>query len=160
MNVRAATVADREVLHRLYREFFAVDSPAPHEGISVEDELTEVNEIVESNLAFLAEMGDEPVGFALARRRRGTEGRLTDLYVRPDARRAGVARALARAASAALRDLGATHLTLWVDTANAEARAVYRRWGFREQALQLVVELDALEPRLAGSPGGDRKSVV
>jgi hypothetical protein len=58
-----------------------------------------------------------------------------------------------------LRDLGATHLTLWVDTANAQARSVYRRWGFREQTLQLVVELDALEPRLAGSRGGSFGSI-
>jgi ribosomal protein S18 acetylase RimI-like enzyme len=159
VNVRVATGADRETLHRLYREFFAEHSPAPYEGIAVEDELAEVDEIVESGLAFLAENGSEAVGFALARRRGGTEGRLTDLYVRPDARQAGVARALARAASTALRELGATHLTLWVDTANAEARAVYRRWGFREQALQLVAELDTLEPRLAGSRGGSFGSI-
>jgi ribosomal protein S18 acetylase RimI-like enzyme len=159
VNVRAATVADREELHGLYREFFAEDSPAPYEGIAIEDELEEVDEIVESGLAFLAERDAQAVGFALGRRRRGTEGRLTDLYVRPDARRAGVARALVRAVSGALREQGATHLTLWVDADNAEARAVYRRWGFTDQTLQLVAELDALEPRLERSRGDSFGSI-
>jgi ribosomal protein S18 acetylase RimI-like enzyme len=155
VTVRAATVGDRESLHRLYREFFAEDSPAPYEGIEVEDELREVDEIVESGLAFVAERDGAPVGFVLARRRGGTEGRITDVYVRSDARRSGVARMLMRAAAAALRDLGATHVTLWVDDENTNARTVYRRWGFREQAIQLVVELDALEARLSGVAPGE-----
>ena len=154
MNVRVATTGDREAMHRLYREFFTEDSPAPYEGLSLDDELEEVDEIVESGLAYLAERGGEAVGFALARRRRGTEGRLTDLYVQPDARRAGVARALVRVVSAALRDSGATHLTLWVDTDNAPARAVYRRWGFTEKTLKLVSELDSLDARLGGADRG------
>jgi ribosomal protein S18 acetylase RimI-like enzyme len=151
--VKRATEADREALHMLYREFFAEDAPAQYEGLTIEDELAEVDEIVGAGLAFLAESGGVPVGFALARRLRGTEGRLTDLYVRPAARRVGVAQALVGSASAALRDLGATHLTLWVEAANAEARAVYRRWGLRDEMLRLVVEIDALEARLGGGRG-------
>jgi ribosomal protein S18 acetylase RimI-like enzyme len=150
VNVRVAADGDRDTLQRLYREFFAEDSPARYEGIAVEDELAEVDEILASGLAFLAESRDKAVGFLLARRRGGTEGRITDLYVRPGSRRAGVARMLVRAAVAALRELGATHVTLWVDEDNANARTVYRRWGFREQALRLVTELDALEARLSG----------
>jgi ribosomal protein S18 acetylase RimI-like enzyme len=153
VNVRAATSADREALHGLYREFFAEDSPAPYEGIDIEDELTEVDEIVDSGLAFVAEEGGQSVGFALARRRGGTEGRVTDLYVRPHARRRGVAAALLRAAVEAFRETGTTHVTLWVDSDNAEARAVYRRWGFAEKTLQLVAELDALEGRLGSGRG-------
>jgi ribosomal protein S18 acetylase RimI-like enzyme len=159
VNVRAATPADREALRVLYREFFADDSPAPYEGISLEDELAEVDEILGSGLAFLAEDGDDAVGFALARRRGRTEGRLTDLYVRPRARRRGVAGALVRAVVAAFRGTGVTHVTLWVDTDNAEARAVYRRWGFAEKTLQLVVELDALEARVGSRRGASFGSI-
>ena len=159
MTVKVATAADRDALHTLYREFFAEDQPAPYEGLTIEDELGKADEIVAAGLAFLAEREGEPVGFALARRLRGAEGRLTDLYVRPGARRAGVAQALVRAASAALRDLGATHLTLWVDAENAQARAVYRRWGLHEEVLRLVVEIDALEERLAGARGDSFGSI-
>jgi ribosomal protein S18 acetylase RimI-like enzyme len=159
LTVRAATTADRDALHTLYREFFTEDAPAPYEGLTIEDELGEVDEIIAAGLAFLAEREGEPVGFALARRLRGSEGRLTDLYVRPEARRGGVAQALVRAASAALRDRGATHMTLWVEAENARARAVYRRWGFKEEMHRLVVEIDALDDRLAGGRGDSFGSI-
>jgi GNAT superfamily N-acetyltransferase len=154
VNVRAATSADGEALRGLYREYFAEIAPAPYEGVTVDDELAEIDEVVESGLAFLAERGADRVAFVLARKRGGTEGRITHLYVRPESRRGGVARALVQAAAAGLRELGVTHLTLWVDEANASGRTAYARWGFREQARLLVAELDALEARLGGLARG------
>jgi ribosomal protein S18 acetylase RimI-like enzyme len=159
VSARPAGPADRDALHRLYRDFFREAPPAAYEELTVEDELPEVDEIVASGLAFVAERGGEPVGFALARRRRGGEGRITDLYVRPDVRRHGGAAALVRAAASALRERGVTHVTLWVDARNADARAVYRRWGFREERLALVAEVAALDARLARSRGGSFGSI-
>jgi ribosomal-protein-alanine N-acetyltransferase len=152
VNVRRATAEDRGTLHELYREFDTECTLPPYQDVSLEDELAEVDEAVESEIALLAEdEGGRPLGFALARRKRGTEGVLTDLYVRPEARRAGVASALVRAAVGALRERGVTHVTLWVDESNATARAVYRRWGFRERVLSLVAEIEPLEARLRAS---------
>ena len=68
--------------------------PPPHVDHDPEQEIHEIREIVDSGLAFLAEEDGAPVGFALARRTDTRLGRLTDLYVVPDARRGGVAAAL------------------------------------------------------------------
>ena len=152
MIVRRATADDREGIHRLYSEFFEESPPAPFSGAALEDELAAVDGILESHIAAVAEDGDEVVGFALARRKRGSEGYVSDLYVRPEARRKGVARELMRVVTEALREAGATHVTLFVDADNTDARAVYRRWGFGERVSQLVVETGALLARLGG-PG-------
>jgi ribosomal protein S18 acetylase RimI-like enzyme len=156
--VRRATADDREGIHRLYSEFFEESPPAPYSGAALEDELAAVDGSLESHIAAVAEDRDELVGFALARRKRGTEGYVSDLYVRPAARRKGVARELMRFVTEALREAGATHATLFVDADNADARAVYRRWGFGERASQLVVEADALLARLGG-PGTSYGSI-
>jgi hypothetical protein len=49
--------------------------------------LAEVDEILADGLAFLAEEDSEIVGFVLARRKEGTRGLLSDIYVCPQARR-------------------------------------------------------------------------
>jgi ribosomal protein S18 acetylase RimI-like enzyme len=154
VTVRPATTADREALRELYAEFFELSPPPPYSGATLEDELAEVDEILESHVAAIAEEEDRPVGFALARRKRGAEGQITDLYVRSEARRQGVAAALTRNVTEALREAGATHVTLYVDAGNSDARAVYGRWGFREQVRKLVVEAEALEARLSAEGRG------
>jgi ribosomal protein S18 acetylase RimI-like enzyme len=160
VNVRAATSADREAIHGLYAEFFAEQPPPPYRGAALEAELAEVDGILESRIAAIAEDDGDAVGFALARLKRGSEGYVSDLYVRPDARRRGIARALMLFVTRALRDAGATHVTLFVETENSDARAVYRRWGFGERVLQLVAETDALDARLgAGERGASYGSI-
>ena len=133
--IRRATTADRETLHELYRAFFAEQPPPEYYGVSIEHELTEVDEIVGDGLAFVADEDGAIAGFALARRKEGTRGVLSDIYVRPEARRKGLATALTAAVTDALAESGVTHVTLSVDPQNAAARAAYASWGFREQEL-------------------------
>ena len=83
-------------------------------------------------------------------------GRLTDLYVVPEARRSGVAAALVRAVVEALARDGAEHLDLDVLASNTGARAVYHRWGFVEDTVVLVAPVAALRERL--SPGRHAES--
>jgi ribosomal protein S18 acetylase RimI-like enzyme len=144
VSVRQATPADQGSLHALYGEFFAESPPPAYLGLALEDELAEVDEIVEQELAFVAEGDDGLVGFALARRKRGTLGELTDLYVIPRARRRGVATELMSAVIEALRERGTTHVVLSVQPSNTGALAVYDRWGFGELSRWLVAGLDAL----------------
>ena len=155
MTIRAATPADREAIHRLYREFYTEWPPPDYRAVVTEEELAKVDEVLESGVAAIAEDGEEAVGFALAWRKRGTEGFLSDLYVRPEARRQRVARGLMRYVAAALREAGATHVTLYVDAENADARAAYRRWGFTQRTLQLVAEVDGLLARVGGADRGE-----
>lgn len=146
--IRQATDADREVLHGLYEAFFN-EAPAPHYvGADLADELSAVDEIVGEGLGFVAEEDGEIVGFALGRRRAGTRGVLTDLYVRPESRRRGNAAALTRALVEALEERGVTHVQLFVQVENASARAAYERWGFREHVLVLDTSVRDLKRRL------------
>ena len=146
--IRRATDSDRESLHGLYGDFFAESPNRDWYGVPLEQELAEVDEIVASNLAFVAEEDGDVVGFALARRKQGTHGVLTDLYVRPEARLRGVARGLTNAVAKALAEAGATYVTLSVDVDNSAARATYASWGFREQWTVLGSEIGELTRRL------------
>lgn len=149
--IRRATATDRATLHELYSAFFSECPNSEYYGATLEEELGEVDEILDAGLAFVADENGAIEGFALARRKRGTHGVLTDLYVRPDARRQGVATALAAAVADALTEMGATHVTLSVDVGNAAARAAYASWGFRDGHLTLVAEIGELQRRLAST---------
>ena len=149
MTVRTATAADAEALEALWRAFEDEVPPPRHVDVDHEKELAEIRAIVDSGLAFLAEDGDGAVGFALARRTGPRNGRLTDLYVAPKARRGGVARALVAAVVQALAPQGVEHLELEVLSSNVDARTVYHRWGFTEHLLVLGAPTAGLTERLA-----------
>ncbi len=150
MTIREATDADLPLLEELWRAFAAEILPPSHVQVDAEKELAEVAGLVHGGIALLA----DDQGYALARMREGTRGYVSDLYVRPEARGRGIARALVREAVARLRERGATTVELEVAAHNADARAVYGRWGFAEVELTLVADLDALERRLADEPAG------
>lgn len=143
-------------LERLWREFDLEAPPPGHVDHDHDRELAEIGEIVAQGLAFLAEDDGAALGFALARRTGSRLGRLTDLYVVPDARRGGVAAALVYAVVEALAAEGVEHLDLEVMAGNAGARAVYHRWGFGEQVVVLAAPLESLRERLA--PGRHAES--
>ena len=161
MSIRTATAADLPVLERLWREFTAEVPPREHEAVDAEQELREIADLVRDGIALLAEGDDAaPVGFSLAHRAGPRAGELTDLYVVPGARRAGVARALVLEVVAQLKAHGIEHVELDVQTSNAAARTVYARWGFREQRVVLVAPLAALEERLEPAAPGVELGVV
>ena len=78
-------------------------------------------------------------------------GRITDLYVRPSERRAGVAEALAREVVARFAADGVDTVDLEVMASNAAARTAYARWGFRDEVLVLATPVAALAERLGES---------
>jgi ribosomal protein S18 acetylase RimI-like enzyme len=149
MSVRRAGPEDFEAVAELWREFDH-EVPAPiHEGQADEaKELAEVAEILASEVAFVAEQDGSPVGFALARRRTGTLATLTDLYVRQEARRSGVAGELMREVLDAVEELGIEHLDLEVLASNTVARSLYARWGFRDEVVVMTQSVADLGARL------------
>jgi ribosomal protein S18 acetylase RimI-like enzyme len=151
MTVRSATLDDLSALEELWRAFEAEVPPPAHENADLATELEEIRAIVESGLGWLAEANGTPVGMALARRRGPRVGRITDLYVRPAARRSGVAEALIRAVAARFATDGVDTVDLEVMASNSAARAVYARWGFREEVLVLAAPAAALAERLGES---------
>ena len=144
------------MLEQLWQAFEREVPPPAHVEHDEARELAEIRSIVDSGLAFLAEDGGRTLGFALARRSGSRTGRLTDLYVVPEARRGGVGAALVHAVVQALAPQGVEHLELEVLSSNADARTVYHRWGFAEDQLTLVAPTSTLMERLA--PGRHAES--
>ena len=106
-------------------------------------------------VVLVAEEDGDPVGCAFGVTKGNKTAHLNYLYVRPDRRRHGVARALLREFVADVRGDGAEHVTLDVDTTNDVGRAVWQRLGFTEWARRLSSSVAALELRLGEQPAGE-----
>ncbi len=150
MTVRKATPADFDAIAELWREFDHEIPPPTHEGpANHEKELTEIAEILESEIAFVAlDDGGKPVGFALARERAPGFGTLTDLFVDRDDRLSGVGTELMRDVLTALRERGIEQLDLEVRASNAGARSLYARWGLRDEVVIMTGSIEDLEAKL------------
>jgi ribosomal protein S18 acetylase RimI-like enzyme len=150
LNVRKAEPGDFEAIAALWRQFDHELPPPTHEGpADQEKELGEVEEIIASEVAFVAEDDDgSPVGFALARRRAPGFGTLTDIYVAQEARRSGIGTELMRAVLAAFRTLGIEQLDLDVLASNHVARSLYARWGLKDEVMIMVGSVAELEERI------------
>jgi ribosomal protein S18 acetylase RimI-like enzyme len=149
--IRKATSDDLPLLHELWHEFDR-EIPLPptvaHDEEADED-LAEVDAAVEEGVALIAERDGEVVGFATGDFRGRRYGFLSNVYVRPAARRSGIARELVHGVVAELRRQGAESIELEVVSTNADAQAIYSRWGFEPYMLVLVADAARLEQRLA-----------
>ena len=91
LNVRRAGDDDRETLYALWDEWVERESPVPSwvEG-AVEGTRAQIDVAISSGCAVIAEERGDVLGFRPARHRdRAAPGDLTELYVRPKARRRG-----------------------------------------------------------------------
>jgi ribosomal protein S18 acetylase RimI-like enzyme len=161
MKVRRAAPDDFAAVSELWKQFDHEIPPPTHEGpADVEKELSEVEEIIASQVAFVAE-DDEgiPVGFALAKQRAPGFGTLTDLYVAQDARRSGIGTELMREVLAAFRNLGVGQLDLEVLASNAVARSLYGRWGLRDEVVIMTGSIAELETRLGSQEASSFGSI-
>jgi ribosomal protein S18 acetylase RimI-like enzyme len=155
VNIRAATLEDRELMVQLVHELERSIPTSVGAAPEVEDEWPVIQEVIRGGTAAIAEDDGEVLGYVLARMadQRPDVVHVTDLYVREDARRRGVAKALLDVVVEAAQAQGRTHLTLEVVSDNHEALAVYRRLGFAEIEKKLAVSLDSLAGRVSGAPG-------
>jgi ribosomal protein S18 acetylase RimI-like enzyme len=154
VTIRPLRPNDREALRPLWEAFMAeIDEPA-HWRDTWEDAWDEIEGYVERDVALVSDEGGELAGYSLARLKRPRVGYVSDLYVRPESRRRGLAKRLLAATTAELAERGAELVSLNVDVRNELARTVYRRLGFREEAIDLIADVDSLEARLAGAAKG------
>jgi ribosomal protein S18 acetylase RimI-like enzyme len=155
VRIRRATEADEAVLRDLWEEFEAeVPEPPGFTPETWEEAWPDVRRHIAEGVALLAEDDEGPVGHAWAAAPLHGRVHLTDVYVRPRARRTGVARALLREVAAAARELGAEWVSLDVVSSNAPALAAWNRFGFVEVEKVMVAQLTALEERLGGAAEG------
>ena len=150
MKVRRATEDDRETLYALWDEWVARESPIPSwvEGAR-EETRAGIDTAVRSGSAVIAEQRSEFLGFACGVMRGRRLGDLTELYVRPNARRRGIARELVRAVVDGLSERGAAFVAGGVGPDNAPARSFYENAGFRPMEIRLVADVETLQRRLA-----------
>jgi ribosomal protein S18 acetylase RimI-like enzyme len=134
--VRPAAAGDREVAHRLLTaQLVEHHLPADPEGIAQGIELA----LAPHSPAWLwlAERAGVAVGIFLANQivsveRGGTSLWIEELYVVPEARRTGVARALLAHITAEARRRGVRGFDLEVVPTQAAAFALYRALGFSD----------------------------
>lgn len=159
MNIRPATEDDRETLYALWDEWVERESPVPSwvEGAR-EGTRIGIDNAVRCGAAVIAEERGEVLGFACGVMQGLHIGDLTEIYVRPKARRQGISRELARAVVAKLRERGAAFVTGGVAPDNAAARSFYESAGFRSVELRLVADVETLERRLACPRGSSERS--
>ena len=136
MEVRAASEDDRETLRALWLEF--AGAPPPWAEGGEEESFAELDRALADGTAVIAEEDGAAVGFAAAVRRSDRVAELTELYVRPEARRSAVGTALVNTVLAAV---GAEYVRVAVGVDNELARSFYKRLGFQPE--QLVLRLDA-----------------
>jgi GNAT superfamily N-acetyltransferase len=147
--IRPATADDLPLVRELWQAF---NTEIPDESWR-EDDLAEdldwLERAVKEEIVLLA---DED-GLAVARRKGERLGFLEVVYVRPDARRNGLAEQLVREVATRLQESGAEMLELEVLASNAQARAIYEHWGFKPIELTLGAPLAQLGQRLAPADG-------
>jgi ribosomal protein S18 acetylase RimI-like enzyme len=147
--IRPATADDLKLVRELWQAFNAEIPDEPWREDDLAEDLEWLEKAVEEDVVLLA---DED-GLAVARRKGERLGFLEVVYVRPEARRKGLAAQLDREAAARLQEAGAEMLELEVLASNAEARAIYERWGFKPVELTLGAPIAQLGQRLAPADG-------
>jgi len=155
--IRSATTADVALVHELWREFDAEIPDAPWRDDDSSDDLRELEQAIGKDVVLIAEDDGTPVGLSVAERKGERMGFLHILYVRPQARRRGIAAELVRETVA---QLGTEMLELEVLDSNHGARSVYEQWGFTPVEHTLGVRTSDLAQRLAPRDAGPTYGVI
>jgi GNAT superfamily N-acetyltransferase len=147
--IRPATADDLPLVRELWQAFNDEIPDEPWREDDLAEDLAWLEQAIGKEIVLVA--GED--GLAVARRRGERLGFLEVVYVRPKARRSGLASELVREVVARLREAGVEMLELEVLASNVEARAIYERWGFNPVELTLGAPLAQLEQRLAPAEG-------
>ena len=147
--IRPATADDLPLVRELWQAFNAEIPDERWREDDLAEDLAWLEHAIRDEIVLLA--GED--GLAVAQRKGERLGFLDVVYVRPEARRSGLAAQLVREVAAQMREGGVEMLELEVLASNAEARAIYDRWGFKPVELTLGAPLAQVEQRLAPSEG-------
>src|SRR5207248_6374200 len=116
VTIRAATETDQDLMRELWEEFEAELDQEPYLRETWEDAWEDLSATVRDGVALVAEEDGRALGFVfcvLGDRGRRT-AHITDIYVRAEARRRGIGRALLTEFVGPARDAGLEHVSLEV----------------------------------------------
>jgi|tagenome__1003787_1003787.scaffolds.fasta_scaffold20966881_5 ribosomal protein S18 acetylase RimI-like enzyme len=147
--IRPATAEDLPLVRELWEAFNTEIPDEPWREDDLAEDLAWLEDAIRGEIVLLAD--DD--GLAVARQRGARLGFLEVVYVRPVARRRGLASQLVREVATRLREAGVEMLELEVLASNTEARAIYERWGLKPVELTLGAPVAELEQRLAPAAG-------
>lgn len=130
-----ATDADLDDLVPLVREYYAFDGIPFHEE-SIRRGLGQLLRDEALGVAWLIQHAGKPAGYSVLTfgfdlELGGRQATVTDLYLRPDARRRALGTAAIATIEAFLTARGISAYELQVERANHRARTFYERLGFR-----------------------------
>ena len=147
--IRPATADDLPLVRELWQAFNDEIPDEPWREDDLAEDLAWLEQAIKEDVVLLADDN----GLAVARRKGEKLGFLEVVYVRPKARRAGLAAELVREVVSRLGEAGAEMVELEVLASNTEARAIYERWGFKPVELTLGASVAQLGQRLAPADG-------
>ena len=149
MTVREATAADDLTIARLMEATFQErwNRPWPPPRLTPED--------FAGKLVLVAEEDGRPLGLAYGETFPNRVAHLNIVYVVPERRRQGIAKALVAEFAARVKQEGVEHLTLDVDLSNDVGRTAWQRLGFVEWAQRLRAPVEVVEARTAAAQPGE-----
>jgi ribosomal protein S18 acetylase RimI-like enzyme len=148
--IRQATTDDLALVRTLWDEFNAEVRDAPWRDPDEDEDFADVEKAIGEGGVLLA----DDAGVAVVRTVGSRAAELLFIHVRPAARHGGLASELVAEVVKTAKGRGLDVLELTVLDDNAEARAVYERWGFAPVEHVLAAPLDALERRLGQKADG------
>jgi ribosomal protein S18 acetylase RimI-like enzyme len=150
MTIRPANDADHDLIRELWEEFEEELGGESYLRETWEKAWDDLSVTVREGVALIAEEEGRALGFVfcvLGDRGRQT-AHVTDIYVRPEARRRGVGQALLAELIGPAREAGLGHVSLEVLVHNTDARRLYERLGFVPVDVFMVAPLGAFADRL------------
>jgi ribosomal protein S18 acetylase RimI-like enzyme len=151
--IRTATADDLPLVRELWEEFESVVPDKPWRPDDTDESRAALDAAIGEDIVLIAEHDGGAVGLAVLTRRGPKLGFVDILYVRPSARRRGVAAELVRELTTRVAAEGIEMLELEVLASNEAARAVYERWGLQPVELTLGARVDELASRLEPPAG-------
>jgi GNAT superfamily N-acetyltransferase len=157
--VRQAGPADLEVIVPLfdgYRQFYGQPSELDRVCAFLHQRLTQADSVL-----FIAEADGQALGFTQLYPSFSSVSMapifiLNDLFVRPEARRSGVARRLLEAAAGRACEAGAIRLTLSTALTNTAAQALYASVGWERDAVFSVYHFTVHQAPLTTSGSAEQ----
>jgi GNAT superfamily N-acetyltransferase len=151
--IRTATADDLQLVRELWEEFEHEVPDEPWRETDADEDFAPIEDAVRDGTVLIAERDGAAAGLAAATRKGPELGFLDVLFVRPGARRGGLAAELVRELATRLAGEGVQMLELEVLASNERARAIYERWGLRPIELTLGARVDELVARLQPPAG-------